>query len=237
MLGQFATFHSERVGLPSFLKDSTDNGFADADAVQVLGDYSVKIVLQEPMPHLLSLLATPPYFVVSQNCFTLIFDTISTCGGIGPYTIMDWDQGEVLRLKANPQWPGTEPLFENIVVRFYPDAAAMRSALERGSIDIAWSGLRYQDILDLRQGNYNVTVGPPVFKSYLVFEQSEPPWDSKLVREAAALAIDREALAREVDRGIRTALCSPIPTNLTESQPVEPARDWNPAQSLCAAAA
>lgn len=220
----------------SFLKDSTDNGFADADAVQVLGDYSVKIVLQEPMPHLLSLLATPPYFIVSQNCFTLIFDAISTCGGIGPYTIVDWEQGEVLRLKANPQWPGTEPLFENIVVRFYGDAAALRSALERSSIDVAWTGLGYQDILALRQGNYNVTVGPPVFKSYLVFEQSEPPWDSETVREAAALAIDREALAREVYQDTRTALYSPIPTNLPESQPLEPARDLNRAQFLLQAA-
>jgi peptide/nickel transport system substrate-binding protein len=220
----------------SFLKDTADNGFADADAVQVLGDYQVKIVLQEPMPHLLSLLATPPYFIVSQNCFTLAFDSISTCGGIGPYTIADWEQGEALRLKANPQWPGTEPLFENIVVRFYEDAAAMRFALERSAIDIAWTGLRYQDILELPQGNYNVAVGPPVFKSYLVFEQSEPPWDSNLVREAAAYAIDREALAREVYSNTRSALYSPIPTNLPESQSLEPARDLNRAQILLAAA-
>ncbi len=220
----------------SFLKDSTDNGFADADAVQVLGDYQVKIVLQEPMPHFLSLLATPPYFIISQNCFTLVFDAISTCGGIGPYTIVTWEQGESLRLKANPQWPGTEPLFENIVLRFYSDAAAMRAALERAAIDMAWTGLRYQDILDLRQGNYNVEVGPPVFKSYLVFEQSEPPWDSDLVREAAAYSIDREALAREVYQNTRSALYSPIPTNLAESRPLEPARDLNRAQILLAAA-
>lgn len=220
----------------SFLKDSTDNGFADADAVQVLGDYQVKIVLQEPMPHFLSLLATPPYFIVSQNCFTLAFDAISTCGGIGPYTIVAWEQGESLRLKANPQWPGTEPLFENIVLRFYTDPTAMRAALERNSIDMAWTGLRYQDILDLRQGNYNVEVGPPVFKSYLVFEQSEPPWDSDLVREAAAYAIDREALAREVYQDTRSALYSPIPTSLPESRPLEPARDLNRAQILLAAA-
>ncbi|MBP7997754.1 MAG: transporter substrate-binding domain-containing protein [Chloroflexi bacterium] len=220
----------------SFLKDVADNGFADADAVQVLSDYQVKIVLQEPMPHFLSLLATPPYFVVSQNCFTLVFDAISTCGGIGPYTISNWEQGELLRLKANPQWPGAEPQFENITLHFYTDAAAMRSALERGSIDMAWTGLRYQDILDLRTGNYNVTVGPPVFKSYLVFEQSEPPWDSRLVRQAAAYAIDREALARDVYQDTRSALYSPIPTNLAESQPLEPARDLNRARQLLAAA-
>lgn len=220
----------------SFLKDTAGNGFADPDAVQILGEYQVKIVLQEPMPHFLSLLATPPYFIISQNCFTLAFNPQSICGGIGPYTIVQWDEGDFLRLKANPQWPGAEPLFENIVIRFYEDPANMRAALERGSIDIAWTGLRYQDILDLDEGEYNLTVGPPVFKSYLVFEQSGPPWDNQQIRQAAAYAIDRDALAREVYSNTRSALFSPIPTHLPESQPLEPARDLNRARQLLAAA-
>ena len=43
-----------------FLKDSDENNFADDDAVQVIDQYTLKFVLQEPTSYFLSLLATTP---------------------------------------------------------------------------------------------------------------------------------------------------------------------------------
>ncbi|MCA9946384.1 MAG: transporter substrate-binding domain-containing protein, partial [Anaerolineales bacterium] len=99
-----------------YLKDSNEDGFADDDAVQVIDQFTVKFVLQEPDATFFSLLATPPYFPISNECYSEAQDNLSSCGGLGPYTIVSWTPGEQMRLRANPEWPGrTPPAFENIL--------------------------------------------------------------------------------------------------------------------------
>lgn len=226
----------------AYLKDSDDNGFADSDAIQVLDPLTVQIRLQRPTPYFLSLLATPPYFVISNTCFPETEEPLSTCGGIGPYTIVSWVPGERMGLKANPEWPGNPaPAFENIHLRFFDDPADARRSLEEfQSIDMAWTGFPYNDFVDLRPKDLNGDgtadftswEGPAVFKSYLIFDQSAPPWDSKKVRQAAAYAIDREALAQEVFAGSRLPLFSPIPNNVPGHSPVLPERNLPQARAL-----
>jgi peptide/nickel transport system substrate-binding protein len=224
-----------------YLKDENEDNFADADAVDVVDQFTVRITLREPLAYFTHILATPPYFPISNECYAEVFDPASVCGGIGPYTIVAWEQGERLRLRANPDWPGPAPAFENVQVRFYGDAAAMRRSLaEFQSIDVAWTGLPYADFVSLQEtdvdGDAQPDVvgqeGPDTFKSYLIFEQSTPPWDNERVRQAAAYAIDREALAQEVFSGSRAPLYSPVPETTPGHAATLPARDLAQARAL-----
>jgi peptide/nickel transport system substrate-binding protein len=224
-----------------FLKDSNDDGFADEDAIQVIGQYTVKIVLQEPTSYFLELLAIPPYYPVSTNCYAATFDPTSICGGIGPYTIASRGEDE-MRLKANPQWPGLPPAaFENIRLRFFADAAALQNALVNfRSVDVAWSGLSSAELTALQgmDGNADGIAdfvswhGPAIFKSYLMFDQATPPWDNKKVREAVALSVDREAIVDEVFAGSRLPLLSPVPDEVPGRIAVLPSRNLAQARAL-----
>ncbi len=226
----------------SILKDSDGDFYADADAVQVLDAATVKFVLQEPASHFPALLATPPFFPISRDCYAEGADPTSTCGGIGPYTIVDWAPGERLRLRANPEWPGRpSPAFANITLRFYDDAAALRRSLaEFGSIDLVWRGLPYSDFTELQtvdangdgQPDFLPWNGPADFKSYLLFNQEAPPWDNVKVRQAAALSLDRARLAAETFGGSRSPLLSPIPDAAPGHTAVLPARDLSRARAL-----
>ena len=189
-----------------FLKDADGNGFADADAVQVIDPLTVKIVLDEPTSYFLSVLATPPYYVISQNCQPEALEPGNVCDGIGAYTITQWEPNEQMRLKANPQWPGTAPAFENIQIRFYDDRGRMRGSLENSAIDVAWTGLSFDDGRELRErSNFRYWEGPSTFKSYLVFEQGESPLSNARIREAIAHTVDRVSLANDVFDGSRKA--------------------------------
>jgi peptide/nickel transport system substrate-binding protein len=224
------------------LKDSNDDNFADEDAVQVIDPFTVKFVLQEATAYFPNLLATPPYFPISRECYGEALALTSSCGGIGPYTIVNWEANERIRLKANPEWPGRPaPAFENIQVRFYEDATSLRRALEElKSIDMAWTGLPFDTFAELGSkdldGDGNVDFrtweGPSFFKSYLIFEQNTPPWDSKKVRQAVAYAIDRAALASGVFGGGRQPLLSPVPNSIPGHTPVLPERNLGRARSL-----
>ena len=225
-----------------YLKDSNEDGFADDDAVQVIDQFTVKFVLQEPDATFFSLLATPPYFPISNECYSEAQDNLSSCGGLGPYTIVSWTPGEQMRLRANPEWPGrTPPAFENILIRFQDDTAVMRRSLEEfQSIDIAWTGLPYSDFTALQttDGNsdgipdYKAWTGPAAFKSYVIFNQEQPPWDNAKVRQAFALAVDRSALAETVFNGSRLPLFSPIPDTVPGHLPIFPQRNLPLARSL-----
>ena len=224
---RWSVIRSSRLGnflVNSILKDSNEDGFADVDSVQVLDPLIIKFILQKPTAYFPSLLAIPPYFPISSECYAETTDPGSSCGGLGPYTITHWDGGDRIHLAANPQWPGDPaPSFENIIVRFYDDPAGMRKSLaEFQSIDLAWTGLPYDDFVALQDQDLNgdgaedikAWAGPAIFKSYLVFEQSNPPWNSRQVRQAAAYALDREALVQNVFAGSRLPLLSPIPDDV-----------------------
>ncbi len=220
----------------SYLKDENEDSFADDDSVQIIDPLTIKFVLNEPLSFFPSLLATPPYFVVNSGCYQSTPDPVSNCGGIGKYSISEWEPGAQMRLEANPLWLGAAPNFNKLQIRFYDDPDRMRRSLENNAIDVAWTGLARDDILELRdRRGYVYWEGPPVFKSYLVFEQSVAPWDDAQVRKAVALAVDRDALASEVFEGARTPLFSPIPAGTLGHYSTEPVRDLAQAQSILAA--
>jgi len=225
-----------------FLKDSNEDGFADDDAVQIVDEYTVRFVLAEPTAQFANLLATPPYFPISSDCYGESWDYQNSCGGIGPYTIIDWQPDEFMSLRANPEWPGRPaPAFENILIRFQDDPSAMRRSIEEfQSIDIAWTGLPYDDYLALRNldstgdgaADFSAWTSPAAFKSYLMFNHEVEPWNSANVRQAAALALNREALAAAVFNGSRQPLLSPVPDAVPGHLPVLPAQDLDQARAL-----
>ena len=219
-----------------YLKDENEDGFADVDAVQVLDPMTVKFVLAQPTSFFPSVLATPPYSIISETCYTANPDPSLSCGGMGPYTVTEWDPGIQIRLAANEQWPGEEPAFQNLQLRFYDGQSQMRDSLENNAIDLAWTGLSIDDWRELRDDPaFRTWEGPPTFKSYLVFEQSESPWSSARLREAIAHAVDREALADQIFQGSRTPLYSPVPDGTPGHVAVEPERDLEIARSILTA--
>jgi len=219
----------------SFLKDSDGDFLADSDAVVVEAPNRVKLVLKEPASYFLSVLATPAYFVANQECYATSEDPGHNCSGIGPYEIIEWEVGNRVQLKRNANLPTGfgSPNIENVQLRFFPDAGAAADALQLAAIDMAWVGMSDNDASAPQSIPGMLTwEGPITFKSYLVFEHSNPPWNNPTVRQAAAYAIDQGALAQQVFAGERRPLESPVPDDVPGHLAVFPERDLEQARSL-----
>jgi peptide/nickel transport system substrate-binding protein len=95
---------------------------------------------------------------------------------------------------------------------------------------MVWTGLPYADFQDLAgrdldgdgEANLISWEGPAIFKSYLVFDHDSSPWNNPKVRQAAALSLDREALADTVFGSSRRPLYSPVPNDVPGYQEVFP---------------
>lgn len=218
----------------TFLKDTNGDFLADADAIEVVDPTTLIIRLKAPTAYFLYALATPPYFIANQNCYATNPNPTQSCNGIGPYQIVEWETNERIQLLANPEW-ATPPTVDNIQLRFFNDLTSMREALDLGAIDMVWAGLHLDDASTFADvAGVAEWAGPANFKSYIVFEQSQPPWDNPNLRQAAAFAVDREALA-SLFGGRRTPLDSPVPTSVPGYVSVEPARDVEQAIQLLTA--
>ena len=237
---KFSIDRAARLGnylVNSYLRDANDDSFADNDAVQVIDSQTIKIILNEPTSYFPSVLATPPYFILDSQCYASTEDPVNNCAGIGQYVVADWEPGVQIRLESNPSWPGDALSFDKIQIRFYEDPDRMRRSLENSAIDMAWIGLTQDAVKDFnnRRG-FVYWEGSPVFKSYLVFEQSGDPWDSARIREAVAMTVDRESLASDVFAGSRKPLYSPVPDDIPGHTANQPVRDLNQASFILSAA-
>lgn len=184
--------------------------------VQVVDSTTVRFVLDQPFALFPALVATAPYYPVSPNCFPPYqFDSSSTCGGIGPYTIVTWTQGVSIELRANTGYYGPCPQTPSVIVRYFDDASEMRQALEEGEIDVAWKFLTPADYQELRADpNFNVVEGGGSHIRYLCFNTTTAPFDNASIRGGLAAAVDRQTIAHKVFSDTMSALYSMVPEGM-----------------------
>jgi peptide/nickel transport system substrate-binding protein len=213
------------------VRDSIDRVMADGgDAKSLVTDYvtkvevvnstTVRFTLKEPTAFFPALVAMAPYYPVSigGQCFDPYeLEPSCTCGGIGPYTIVNWDQGVSLELEANPDYYGPPPETYHITVRYYSTPEDLRQALEDGDVDVAWRALTTQDYQDFElQPDFQVVANDSGLVRYLAFNTitDTPPFDNPNIRTAIAEAVDREAIAHEVFTDSMTSLYSMVPQGM-----------------------
>ena len=149
--------------------------------------------------------------------------------GTGPYRVEEVTE-EFALLRANEDYFGGLPRIRFLKFKFYPNAGATITALERGEVE----GVSYlppaeidrvREIADVE--TYSASLAG---YTVLYFNLRRPPFFDRRVRHAIAHAIDREYLAEEVQGGIADPLEGPIlPVSQVHSAdvvryPYDPAR-------------
>jgi peptide/nickel transport system substrate-binding protein len=204
---------------------------ASAEAVD---PYTVKITTTEPTAPLLDYLFDR-VIVTGKD----LFDKYGAAAdrkapyGWGPYEVEDIEIGARMVLRKNPDWPDIRP--ENpdriIFTRIKEDEARV-TALLNGEVQIA---LAIPPHLAQRvEGASGVkAVGvPSVENMFLAMNPKFPPWNNKSLRQAAAYAIDREAIVKSVFQGRAEPLDGPIgPGQYGYSPAVQPKYRYDPAKA------
>jgi len=182
-------------------------------SVETPDPLTVRIELIDPVSFFPSIMAgTPVYLAVDSNEYPANEVNPEGKVGNGAYMIAKWERDVELDLVANPNYHGDPPKTANIVVKFYKDATTMRLALENAEIDVAWTNLNPTDLLDLKtKPGFTVTSAPINRIRYIIFTDiATSPYDNIHVRQALALALDRDAIVNRVFKGLATPLYSMV---------------------------
>jgi peptide/nickel transport system substrate-binding protein len=128
--------------------------------------------------------------------------------GTGPFTFVEWVQGDHLTLKRNPNyWDTGKPYVDQLSVQVFKDPQAMITEFEAGALDLAlqptlvdWVRIKQagtaQALINTNSGNY---VG-------MAFNCGQSPTDNKLLRQALQFSMDRQRFANTVWQGVEHPL-------------------------------
>lgn len=129
---------------------------------------------------------------------------------LGPYVIESETAPGIIRLRRNRYYAGPAPYFEHVDLLF-GDAAAAEQGLLDGSIDVLLpKSVREEALIRFtkeRRDRFRVIWSPSSTLTWLTPNFNQPAMADRRVREALYLALDREAMVRDLTLG--TSLVAP----------------------------
>jgi oligopeptide transport system substrate-binding protein len=188
---------------------------ADGDQVGVraLDAATLDVELEEPVSHFLYVLTAVSTFPVPQHvvkAFGAVWTDADRIVSNGPFRLETWERGQYMRLARNPFYAGRRRgNLDQVVLHFPQDSATqdLSAPLEQylqGKLDVLTltdASVHEGDRIR-RQFATEYLSAPWLFTTYLGLVTIRPPFDDVRLRQALALAVDREELANVVLRGM-----------------------------------
>ena len=196
--------------------------------VRALDALTVEIILQEPTPYFLELLAHQITAPVHPPSVTSLGDNFVKPGQMisnGAYVLSELIPGSHIRLRKNPRYHSASTVKIDVVdYILVKDLAAGVRRFKAGELDLL-PDVPTDQMTSLRQ-----TFGERLLVSalqgtiYFAFNTRKAPFSDPRVRQALAMAIDRDFLAEDIANGALLPALSFVPpgTALVGAQPAEP---------------
>jgi peptide/nickel transport system substrate-binding protein len=191
------------------------SSFAMIKSVEVVDEYTVKIITDVPFAALPAQLAYAPLAMDSPSQIQKLGNKeyYKDPKGTGPFKFVHHIRGQEVLLVANEDYWDGRPYLDAIVVKPIPDTAARLMALEAGDIHVAYhvpprDAKRYMENPGL---GITVLTPPPQRRMFIGLNVQWGPFKDVRVRQALNYAVDKEAIVNQVFLGLAKPMDSPLP--------------------------
>ncbi len=121
--------------------------------------------------------------------------------GTGPFYFVSYQKDAVIRFKKNPDYFGEKALVDDLVYAITPDATARYAKLKAGECHVN-AYPRPADLPEIQKdASLKVVSQSGLNVAFWAFNVTKPPLDKKEVRQALSMAVDRDAILRDVYLG------------------------------------
>ncbi len=176
-------------------------GAGEVSGIEVVNDFTLRITINAPKSYFLAKLTHPAAYVVDR--FQVADSTCFQGGewtqepnGTGPFKLVAWDPGQRIVLESNEEYYlDPKPLLARVTF-LLTDGPAI-TMYENDEVDVGEVGS--SDIERVRDPNEPLNAefaeAPSMDTFFIGFNTREPPFNDLRVRQAFAMAIDKEVLA------------------------------------------
>jgi peptide/nickel transport system substrate-binding protein len=174
------------------------------DHVEAVDNLTVKFVFTTA--NVLFIYSGAPHlYLVSKAYFDRVGEAefVAKPMGTGPYQFVVWKTGEYLDLARFDGYWGEKPVVKAGHMVFVGDPMTRVQMLQAGEVDLVDTAPWDQAGMLMDEG-FNVAILDAAPSISMQFHAKNPnaPWGDVRVREAIALAIDKEAMQRDIYKGI-----------------------------------
>ena len=182
------------------------------DRVDVVDDYTARIVTKKPYPVMDAMLCIygqviPPKYFQEKGPVHFALNPVGT----GPYKFVRWVKDDHILLEANPNYWRGAPKVKKIMFRPIPEATTRVAALQTQEADIVVNIPPHLTKLMDWKGRSFVSKVPSVRVIFVAFDTTKGgPVADKRVRQAIAMGIDMKTNIKKVLEGNGVLLGSPF---------------------------
>ena len=176
----------------------------DQLGARALDDRTLEVTLEYPAPYFIEQLTHYTAFPLPRHKVEELGDDWVKPGNLvsnGAYTVVEWVPNSEVRSVRNEQFYDAANVSIDAVT-FYPaeDRNAATKRFRAGEIDVQYDFA--SDQIDLLRENLpeETRIAPYLGIYYYAINTRQAPFDSKALRQALAMAIDREAITDKVLR-------------------------------------
>jgi peptide/nickel transport system substrate-binding protein len=122
--------------------------------------------------------------------------------GTGPFKVLEWHRGEVLRMVANPHYWRGAPKLAEVDYQAFPDENTLLTSIQSHSIDLWYNAPSALYRSASTVPDTRVILTPFTQYSWLGFNIRRPNVSDVRVRRALAMALDRKRMIETVTFGV-----------------------------------
>ncbi|MDF2856616.1 MAG: extracellular solute-binding protein family 5 [Neobacillus sp.] len=185
-------------------------GIYNIQSVEAIDKYTVAVHYESPcFSYLNDFCFQNVAGMMSPNVFEAgNFQTFKDVVGTGPYVRDEIISGDCTRFVRNENYWGEAPYYEEVVVKYIPEASSRLQALQTGEVDMIYGAelITYDDYnqaITLEGINGEINEGNTLTRN-LVLNAASPILSDVKVREAIAYAINKQEITEGLTYGYET---------------------------------
>jgi peptide/nickel transport system substrate-binding protein len=177
--------------------DSCDYG-GEFKAIESVDENTVKFSLCYPDPAFPSKVAFSVFSIADKDDLDAMGgDSVKMTAapnGTGPYILKEYKPGDSIIFEANPDFYGDPAPVKTVVFRWSEQSAQRLLELQSGTVD-GIDNPAPEDFATIEADpNLKLYARPPLNIFYVGFQNKMPPFDNVKVRQAFAMALDRQRI-------------------------------------------
>jgi glutathione transport system substrate-binding protein len=182
--------------------------------VQIVDDYTIKLLLDAPFGAMIASLAHPGAMMISPAALEEFGADIGRNPvGTGAFKFVNW-AADSLELERNDDyWKGPAKV-DGITIRSVPESGARMAMLQTGEVQFVPNFP--PELMQVVEKNQNLVIetAPSIVEYYVSLNNNKEPFGDQKVRQALNYAVDKDAFCKIVFNGLCTPADSVIPSGL-----------------------